>query len=228
MAAVEERYSVSFVALCLAVLAVVGSLIPSVIYNIYRHLLASVSGLKLAGITYLYQAYFGLASGGRYYLSPVIKSRSPLSSSPPQLNPPIRSLPTRPHPRAIFSHPNLILSITHPAPGLLPRCPLSPFCLGGLSSTTPQRFTRAFATPRLLDDPLSTRPLGSSPSETAAIDRCSDTTTYVTAQPTVGASHIDCIELPASSSDTLVLCRNAVRLLGHPIFPRRIRRPRTH
>ncbi len=67
MSAVEERYSVSFVALGLAVLAVVGSLIHSVIYNIYRHPLASVPGPKLAGATYLYQTYFGLAGGSRYY-----------------------------------------------------------------------------------------------------------------------------------------------------------------
>lgn len=65
--AVEERYSVSFVGLCLAVLVVVGSLIRSVIYNIYFHPLASVPGPKLAGATYLYQTYFSLANGSRYY-----------------------------------------------------------------------------------------------------------------------------------------------------------------
>jgi hypothetical protein len=67
MSAVEERYSVSFAALVLAILGVVGSLIHSVFYNIYRHPLASIPGPKLAGATYLYQSYFSLAGGSRYY-----------------------------------------------------------------------------------------------------------------------------------------------------------------
>lgn len=63
----DERYSVSFIALGLVALAVVGSLLHSVFYNIYRHPLASVPGPILAGASYLYQSYFSLAGGSRYY-----------------------------------------------------------------------------------------------------------------------------------------------------------------
>lgn len=67
MSVVEQRYSVSIIALYLAVLAVFGSFIYTIIYNIYRHPLAHVPGPVLARATYLYQSYFGLVGGSRYY-----------------------------------------------------------------------------------------------------------------------------------------------------------------
>lgn len=109
MFAVEERYSVSLVAVGLAALAVVGSLIHSVIYNIYRHPLASVPGPKLAGATYLYQSYFSLAGGSRYYYQigklhkkyGTDKSSSPKTASEvcahPLLGPVVRITPDEVH-----------------------------------------------------------------------------------------------------------------------------------
>jgi len=38
------------------------------IYNIFFHPLAHILGPKLAGATYLYQAYFSLVGGSRYYV----------------------------------------------------------------------------------------------------------------------------------------------------------------
>lgn len=109
MSAVEERYSVSFVALSLAVLGVVGSLIHSVIYNIYRHPLASVPGPKLAGATYLYQSYFSLAGGSRYYyqigklhkkygkFEPPFSEKASVACAHPLLGPVVRITPDEVH-----------------------------------------------------------------------------------------------------------------------------------
>jgi hypothetical protein len=52
----------------LVVLCFVGWLASRWIYNLYFHPLAHIPGPKLAAATYLYQTYFGLVGGSRYYI----------------------------------------------------------------------------------------------------------------------------------------------------------------
>jgi hypothetical protein len=68
MATSEEPYGLSYMALYLLPLLVVGSLAYRLFYNLYRHSLAHVPGPKLAGVTYVYQTYFSLVGGSRYYI----------------------------------------------------------------------------------------------------------------------------------------------------------------
>jgi hypothetical protein len=64
----QSQYSVAFAALCLTVLLFIGSIVNTLLYNLYRHPLAHFPGPKLAGATYLYQTYFSLIGGSKYYI----------------------------------------------------------------------------------------------------------------------------------------------------------------
>jgi hypothetical protein len=67
MAEVQEHYSVLFVVVSALPIVFLGYLVNTVYYNLYRHPLAHVPGPKLAGATFLYQTYFCLVGGSRYY-----------------------------------------------------------------------------------------------------------------------------------------------------------------
>lgn len=66
MSVLDGAYPVSYVIGCVFVLIVIGSL-QNVFYNLFRHPLAHIPGPKLAAATYLYQTYYGLVGGSRYY-----------------------------------------------------------------------------------------------------------------------------------------------------------------
>lgn len=68
MSVSEGHVSVLFIALCSAVTIFIGSLVHTVIYNLYRHPLSKVPGPKLAGATYLYQTWFSRSDKSRYYI----------------------------------------------------------------------------------------------------------------------------------------------------------------
>lgn len=67
MSVLDGAYPVSYVVGCLVVLIVIGSLWQNVFYNLHWHPLAHIPGPKLAAATYLYQTYYGLVGGSRYY-----------------------------------------------------------------------------------------------------------------------------------------------------------------
>ena len=51
-----------------AVLLLIAKLISTVVYNLYFHPLAKIPGPRLAGATYLYQTYYSVVGGSRYYV----------------------------------------------------------------------------------------------------------------------------------------------------------------
>jgi len=57
------------------------SLILKVLYNLYFHPLTHIPGPKLAASTYLYQTYYSLIGGSRFYMQ-ISKLHSQYGTSP--------------------------------------------------------------------------------------------------------------------------------------------------
>jgi hypothetical protein len=66
--AVLEGYSSAFVISCSVLLYVIVHRLYRVFYDLYLHPLAHIPGPKLAAVTYLYQTYYSLVRGSRFYL----------------------------------------------------------------------------------------------------------------------------------------------------------------
>jgi len=63
-----ESYSISALVAGAVVLIGISSLLQRVFYNLYLHPLAHIPGPKIAAATYLYQTYYSLVGGSRYYI----------------------------------------------------------------------------------------------------------------------------------------------------------------
>ena len=63
-----ESYNLSALLVYIAVLTIIGSYVQNVFYNLYRHPLSHIPGPKIAAATYLYQTYYSLVGGSRYYI----------------------------------------------------------------------------------------------------------------------------------------------------------------
>jgi hypothetical protein len=66
--AILEGYSSTFVIGCSILLYIIGHRIYRIFYDLYLHPLAHIPGPKLAAITYLYQTYYSLVGGSRFYI----------------------------------------------------------------------------------------------------------------------------------------------------------------
>jgi len=63
-----EPYSLSTLLAYGAVLIVIGTFVQNVFYNLYRHPLSHIPGPRIAAATYLYQTFYSLVGGSRYYI----------------------------------------------------------------------------------------------------------------------------------------------------------------
>jgi hypothetical protein len=64
----SESCSLSVLLVYIAVLTIIGSYVRNVFYNLYGHPLSHIPGPKIAAATYLYQTYYSLVGGSRYYI----------------------------------------------------------------------------------------------------------------------------------------------------------------
>lgn len=65
---VLEGYSTTFLIGCSVVTYVIAHRIYRIFYDLYLHPLAHIPGPKLAAITYLYQTYYSLVGGSRFFI----------------------------------------------------------------------------------------------------------------------------------------------------------------
>lgn len=63
-----DSYNLAALVASAVAIAITGSCIQHVIYNLYRHPLSHIPGPKIAAATYLYQTYYSLVGGSRYYI----------------------------------------------------------------------------------------------------------------------------------------------------------------
>jgi hypothetical protein len=67
MLGIDGSYNLSYILGCALVLLLIVSCAQRVFYDLYRHPLSHIPGPKLAAVTYLYQTYYSLVGGSRFY-----------------------------------------------------------------------------------------------------------------------------------------------------------------
>jgi hypothetical protein len=65
---VFEGYPLAVILPAFLGLYLVASLLFTIVYNLFFHPLAHIPGPRIAGATYLYQTYYSLVGGSRYYV----------------------------------------------------------------------------------------------------------------------------------------------------------------
>jgi hypothetical protein len=68
MMVVFEGYSRTFLIACSVAIYIVAHRIYRIFYDLYLHPLAHIPGPRLAAITYLYQTYYSLVGGSRFFI----------------------------------------------------------------------------------------------------------------------------------------------------------------
>lgn len=66
--AADSSYNIPYIVGYSLLVYVIASAVQNVAYNLFRHPLKHIPGPNLAAATFLYQTYFSLVGGSRYYV----------------------------------------------------------------------------------------------------------------------------------------------------------------